>query len=292
MDVLQISKIAVCREMYLCGTPVVHIASQLQVHRATVHRWLSGIEQKGSLEEFIDYYLSAKKGERAKRKVDPILKRKIWTIREENKDCCGQKIQYYLKEDYKIKLGVTTIYKVLREKYQLRTKWKKNQKRGPVPKAGKPREVVQMDTVDFGDIFAFCAIDIFSKEADVLLRPSLEARDGQIFLHTTMNRRYNKHSDLIQTDGGSEFKAEFKQDVTTYCHRHRYARPYKKNEQSYIESFNRSLRKECLGWSKYRKNQILALTTEIDNWLIYYHYRRPHIGLGMKPPLTKQVSHI
>lgn len=30
-----------------------------------------------------------------------------------------------------------------------------------------------MDTVDFGEVFAFTGIDLYSKEADVLLGPSL-----------------------------------------------------------------------------------------------------------------------
>ena len=278
--------------MYLSGVPISHIAKQLQINRDTAHGWIREIKRLGSLEEYTDYYLSAKKGQRAKRKIDPLLKRRVWEIREENKDCCGQKIQYFLEEDYSTKVSVTTIYKVLKEKYQLRSKWKKNVKRGPVPKAKSSREVIQMDTVDFGNIFAFCAVDIFSKEADVLLRPSLEATDGQVFLHTAMERRYDGRSNLIQTDGGSEFKAEFKKDVGRYCDRHRVAKPYKKNEQSYIESFNRSLRKECLGWNKYKQNQIPELAVEVNNWLVYYHYTRPHIGLGMKPPLKKKVSDI
>jgi len=59
---------------------------------------------------------------------------------------------------------VTTIYKVLSEKYQLRSKWQKNQKRDPVPAAQAPREVLQMDTVLFGEIFAFTAIGISTPE--------------------------------------------------------------------------------------------------------------------------------
>ena len=289
MYVRQTSKIALAWELYLGSVPKTHIANHLSVNRKTIRRWVNGISRSDCLESYIDSYLKAKKGPRRKRKIDPIIKRRIWELREENKSCCGQKIRYFLKEDYNEEISVTTIYKVLREKYKLRSKWKKNKARGPVPKASKPREVIQMDTVDFGELFAFTSVDIYSKEADVLLRPSLEARDGQVFLHTAMVRRYNKHSDLIQTDGGSEFKKEFKEDVTIYCNRHRYARPYKKNEQSYIESFNRSLRKECLGWTKYKKSQIEYLTTEVNNWLRYYHYKRPHLGLNMKTPL---VGHI
>jgi hypothetical protein len=32
-----------------------------------------------------------------------------------------------------------------------------------------------MDTIDFGGLFAFTAVDIYSHEADVLLRPALTA---------------------------------------------------------------------------------------------------------------------
>ena len=36
-----------------------------------------------------------------------------------------------------------------------------------------------MDTVLFGEVFAFTAIDIYTRESDVLLRPALEAIDGK-----------------------------------------------------------------------------------------------------------------
>ena len=144
-----------------------------------------------------------------------------------------------------------------------------------------------MDTVDFGELFAFTGVDIFSKEADVIIFPSLTSHDGLIYLETSMNRRFDGHSDLIQTDGGPEFKDEFKKNVLRFTNRHRVARPYKKNEQSYIESFNRSLRKECLGWIKYRRKQIGELNIMVINYLERYHYHRPHISLGMRPPLER-----
>ena len=235
----------------------------------------------------MDRYLTAKKGSRKKRKLDGSLKKIIYEIRDDNKDCCGQKIRYFLEKDYNISLGTTTIYKVLAEKYILRTKWRKNQKRGLVPKASKPREVVRMDTVDFGAIFAFSGVDIFTKEADVLLRPSLTSHDGKVFLETAMERRFDNFVDLLQTDGGPEFKDEFTDSVLKYTSRHRIARPYRKNEQAFIEAFNRSLRKECLGWAKYKPEDIPTLTKELNDWLNYYHTRRPHLSLGMRPPLEK-----
>jgi transposase InsO family protein len=290
MEMEQITKIALAWDLHTQRVAKKHIAKYVVVNRKTIYRWIAHITQdhNNNLEQFLDSYLTAKKGKRSPRKVDAVVKRRVWQLRDNYHECCGQKIQYYLKRDYGFSLSVESIYKILREKYQLRTRWKKNKKRGIVPQATKPREVIQMDAVDFGGIFAFTAIDIYSREADVILRPYIQASDAQLFLHTSMRRRFNNHSDIIQTDNGNEFKAEFHTDTKLYCNRHRFARAYKKNEQAYIESFNRSLRKECLGWAHYQKYQIQQLTIYVNNWLDYYHYERPHLGLGMKTP----VGHI
>jgi len=279
------TKIILAHELLEEGVSKSHIAKHLGVSRRTIIRWSQAITKHNSLDAFLEHYNQAKKGSRQKRKIDAILKRRIWALREKHHQCCGQKIQYFLQKEYAMQVSVTTIYKVLSEKYQLRSKWQKNRPRGPIPVAQAARQVLQMDTVLFGKVFAFTAVDIYTRESDVLLRPALEAIDGKAFLEHCMTRRFSGFSKIIQTDGGSEFKGAFSETVADYCDRHRVARPYKKNEQSYIESFNRSLRKECLGWHKYQASEISALTLSVEEWLRYYHYERPHISLGMKPPL-------
>ena len=103
-----------------------------------------------------------------------------------------------------------------------------------------------------------------------------------------MRRRFGGHVYLVQTDGGPEFKSEFTDNVHNFCERHRVARPYRKNEQSFIESFNRSVRKECLGWDKYHLEQLEECQDMAETFLKRYHYHRPHMGLGMIPPLAKK----
>lgn len=284
MDMQQITKIGLCWELLQQGIPQLHIAKQLDVDRVTVYRWIKGIHALGELELFLDEYLLAKKGPRRKRKIDGLLKVRVWKLRDQYRNCCGQKIQYFLKRDYGLDLSVKTIYKILKEKYILKSQWRKNQKRGPVPVAYKPREVVQMDTLDFGEIFAFTGVDIYSKEVDVLLTPELTSWYGYAFLKQSMERRFDHFVEMIQTDGGPEFKDEFGKHVLEYTRRHRIAHPYKKNEQAYIESFNRSLRKECLGWAKYKLKELPILTEEVEQYLEYYHKVRPHISRGMRPP--------
>jgi transposase InsO family protein len=256
-------------------------------NRETIHIWIKGIEQYGLI-EFLDRYRQAKKGERAKRKVNPLIKRWIWEIREREYDCCGQKIQYFLNLEHGIHLSVPKIYEILSEKYIIRPKWKKNKVRGEVPKASVPREVVQMDTIDFGELYAFTAIDIFTREADILITTELTADFGCQFLHQSMRRRFDGHVKLLQTDGGPEFKAEFESNTQLFCDRHRVARPYRKNEQAYIESFNRTVRKECLGWVKYRVAQLSECQDMAEVFLRRYHYHRPHMGRGMIPPLSNK----
>ncbi len=289
MDMNTLTLVTLAWELHQQGVPKQHIASKLGKHRETIILWVQGIEQYGLL-GFLDHYEKAKKGPRMHRQVNPILKRWVWALRDREQDCCGQKIQYFLRKEYHVSLSVPKIYEILKEKLIIKSKWKKNQVRGPVPKAHHPREVVQMDTIDFGGLFAFTGVDIFTREADILLAPELTAIYGYQFLKRSMVRRFGGHVNLLQTDGGPEFKDEFKAHVAGFCNRHRIARPYKKNEQSYIESFNRSVRKECLGWIKYREDQIVLCTSLVEQFLDRYHYHRPHMGLGMKPPLTRKET--
>jgi len=140
-----------------------------------------------------------------------------------------------------------------------------------------------MDTVDFGGLYAYTAVDIFTREAQVVLLPGLTSRDGRKALELVM--AYFGSCEVLQTDGGKEFMGEFEEKVSCYARRHRMARPYRKNEQAFVESFHRTLRKECLGWCNYKLSEREELQKEIQEYLDYYHYERPHLGLDMRAPL-------
>ncbi len=281
----QREKIGLALGLYEQGMNKRAIAEHLGVHRETVGLWLKSIEAKG-LVGFLEAYTLAKKKPRKKRQTEAQVKEKVFEIRAREHECCGEKIAYFLQHEANIQLSVSKIYEILGERLQLRSKWKKNQPRGYCPDASSAREVVQMDTIDFGEVFAFTAVDIYSKEADVSLAPSLTALEGYRFLQTSMQRRFDGYVQIIQTDGGSEFEAEFSQHVQEFCLHHRLARPYKKNEQSFVESFNRTVRKECLGWEKYTPHQIPRLTEQVERFLYRYHFHRPHLGLEpLRPPL-------
>jgi transposase len=282
-----VARIHVAWELKQAGQKAEYVAERVGVDRATVYRWWRGIRQRG-IKGYVRHYRQAKKGHRH-RKTHGYVEQRVLAIRREHHGCCGEKIVYWLAKGGTV-LSRSTVYRILNKHLHLRAKGRRNTARGPLPRASGPRQVIQMDTIDFGGIFAFTALDIFTREGLVVLRPGLTAQDGQAALRVF--RAYFGHCQIVQTDGGSEFEAEFAQLVLTFADHHRIARPYKKNEQAFIERFNRTVRHECLGWEKYTPSQLFSLQEEVDLWLDYYHFVRPSMAFEpMRPPLSPE-SHL
>jgi transposase len=253
-----VARIHVAWELRQAGQRAEYIAERVGADRATVYRWLRGIRQRG-IQGYIRHYRRAKKGHRH-RKTHSWVEQRVLAIRREHHGCCGEKIVYWLAKEA-IYLSRSTVYRILNKHLQLRAKGHRNVARGSLPKASGPREVIQMDTIDFGQVFAFTAIDLYTREGQVVLQPGLTAPDGEAALKQFL--LYFGHCQTIQTDGGSEFEAEFTDLVPAAADHHRIARPYKKNEQAFIERFNLTVRQECLGWKKYTPQQIPPPSKEI-----------------------------
>jgi transposase len=273
--------------MRKAGIAVEDISAEVGRDRATLYRWFKGIRQRG-IEGYIRHYRAAKQGHRH-RKTHSYVEQRVLALRREHHGCCGEKIVYWLGKEG-IQLSRSTVYRILNKHLQLRAKGRRNLSRGSLPRASGPREVIQMDTIDFGDVFAFTAIDTYTREGQVVLQPGITAEYGEAALKAFM--AYFGHCQVLQTDGGSEFEAEFAALAPTFADQHRIARPYKKNEQAFIECFNLIVRKECLGWEKYTSDQIPSLQRDVQPWLDYYHFDRPSMAFHpMRPPLSSE-SHL
>lgn len=165
-----VARIHVAWELKQAGQEAEYIAERVGVSRATVYRWLGGIRQRG-IKGYIRHYRQAKKGHRHRR-THSLVEQRILALRREHHGCCGEKIVYWLAREGTV-LSRSTVYRILNKHLQLRSKGRKNTARGPLPQASGPREVIQMDSIDFGDVFAFTALDIFTREGQVVLRPGL-----------------------------------------------------------------------------------------------------------------------
>lgn len=263
------------------------IAKGLGVHKATVYRWMDSFKRRG-YKRTINHYKNCKKHTR-KKKITRETRLKIFELRKRHYNCCGEKIQFYLKKETGVRVSVPSIYRILKTKLEIKNKYK-GRKYGEAPKGKYERDVIQTDTVDFGEVYAYTYVDTYTRQAFVDLELGLEAEDGYASL--TEAKRIFKTVRLLQNDGGPEFKAEFKEGVSGFAREHRVSRPYKKNEQSYIESFNRTLRKECLGWRKYRTKELSKMKQIVCNWLEYYNNERAHLSLNMSSPNKVAICRI
>ena len=87
----------------------------------------------------------------------------------------------------------------------------------------------------------------------------------------------------IQTDNGSEFISK-SLDKWSYVHgvTMDFPRPGKPTDNPFIESFNGSLRDECL--NVYRFLSLEDAQNKLDNWRREYNYERIHSSLNNMTP--------
>lgn len=262
--------------MHQAGTTMEQITTVVNKDRSTVYRWFKKIRLAG-----IRKFLAAKlicKQRRPKARTPEYVIQKIVDIRNEF-GWCGQKIRKELKEVHGVTLGLSTIYRWLHRRFtKAAVAVKRYKKHKALVTAAAPREVVEHDTVDLGGgVYAYTAIDIFAREPSIYIGDNLEMATGAVAF-AQHNQSYGR-TRLHQSDGGSEFQTTFREAVEASGAEHRYSRPYKKNEQSHIENFNKALRSECFPRGEYRQKDIPKLQKQANRFTEHYMNRRWHMGL-------------
>jgi len=268
--------IDLCHKMTRYGYSARQIAELIDRSVRTVYRWRREIRIKGIRKFRREYDKNLRN--RGRSGPSEVLKTKIWQTRKEYRDCCGEKIWYLLGYP----CSVSTIYRILREGFQLKGKQKRPQYRGPLRKGRYPREAVQVDAVDLGELYAFTAIDTYTREAHVSIQTSCDSR-ASIAALRELNEAFG-FIEHLQKDGGAEFGDDWETVAYSLGAELRTSAPYQKNEQAFIERFNRSLREECLGKVKYRIEQLREVQKRADDFVRYYHYHRPHLSLNFATP--------
>lgn len=273
--------------MHISGLHITNITQVLDRDRSTIYRWLKAIKLKG-IRKFLQDKKTAKHRRPSAQTPEYIIQ-KIVDIRNEF-GWCGAKIRKELQENHSISLALSTIHRWLHRRFTRAVVGIRSYKKHKaLVIANNPREVIEHDTVDLGGgVYAYTAIDIFTKEPNIVISASLEMSTGASAFN--LHNAFYGSVQLHQSDNGSEFQTTFREAVEATGSQHRYSRPYKKNEQSHIENFNKSLRNECFPRIKYNQQDIPKLQQQANEFTKHYINRRWHMGLPnmMTPAQFKQ----
>jgi transposase InsO family protein len=275
-------------KLHLAGIPAEEIAGGLGVHRSTVFRWLRGIRRAGCCRAYLKRYAAAKKRERSKR-LHPHAEALLLDRRRKTGHC-GQKLVFWLRKAHGISVSVAQAYRILAKHFRLRSKWKKWTRRPDLPKAQRPRHVVQMDGIDFGGVWVHTFVDCFTREALAVAVPDRTAAEAASAAR--LARSFLGRVEWLQTDNGSEYGPSFDRAMAGWWESRRRIRPGQSRENAFVESFNRTVRKECLGWGRYRKEDLPAVQDRLNAFLDGYHAERPHLGLNLMTPNEYRQSHL
>lgn len=274
-----VANIQLAWKLYNSKVSVDTISQSLETHRSTIFRWIHGIKAYG-IREFVRRYQKAKTRTRTKRidlRIEPLI-----VEYRRTKTNCGQKIREWLRRTHGLLVSVATIYRILAKHFILRSQYIKWTRRPPVPRAKNPRDVIQIDNIDLGELFAHNFIDTFTREVVSIVVTDHLAQTATAALEQAMD--YFRSSLWIQTDNGTEYQKSFRHQAKKYCQHLRQITPYQKEENGFVESFNRTLRSECVGWRKYQKGEKYKLQQRINDYLKEYHTQRYHLSLNLMTP--------
>lgn len=188
--------------------------------------------------------------------------------------------------------GRHTTYRLyVEERLQLRSKLPRRRKMAVTRTLRiKPAKANQAWTMDFvadelasGSKFrALTIVDVFTREA-LAIEVGSRLRSADVVAALDRLVASGRKPQYLFVDNGSEFSGRLL-DLWAYRHQVRidFSRPGKPTDNGHVESFNGSLRDECLNVHWF--DTLAQARAEIEAWRRDYNECRPHMTLGNESP--------
>lgn len=163
-----------------------------------------------------------------------------------------------------------------------RSPWKRLHLSGERPKALKPGDLVQVDTIHlmtgkYTRIYVYTLIDVYSRWTYAWAVSRINTRKSIEFLKRAQGLAPFSFR-CVQSDHGSEFSQHFTERIKIL---HRHSRVRKPNDNAHVERFNRTIQDELL---RDLPTDVRVLQRAIPKYVRYYNHERLHLGLGLKTP--------
>ena len=197
---------------------------------------------------------------------------------------CAEFIHHLMvKDGYKISLS--SVKRTLkRENMTKYSKWKKWHQYTERPKPEKPGVLVQIDTIVDGPytdrLYIYTMLDVCSRWSFAMPVERISTHASWKFIQEAQKSMPFKIK-LIQSDHGPEFSKWLTKTMKTYNIDHRHSRVRKPTDNAHVERFNRTIQEECI----YRiPKSLSSYKKAIPEYIHYYNYERPHMGINMLTP--------
>jgi len=218
-------------------------------------------------------------------------------LRQDYPRFSAKKLAVILKRDFGIHYSAATIgriikkfalffSKVIRLSKQRQATLKFWIKRKPYDlKAKGPAQVVEFDmkhiqVMDY-KLYAFVAIDIFTKQALIHIASSASSRQARLALEQVLGV-FGNDVCVVNDNGSENFGKAYvylkDQNITQY-----FARPHTPKDKPHVENLIGKLQQECLEEDTSRKT-VAECQDQVNRWLNDYHFFRPHQALDYLTP--------
>ena len=193
--------------------------------------------------------------------------------------------------DEGITVSISSVKRIL-DRHNLlkkRSPWKRLHISAARPRAEKPGDLVQLDTVhlmrnDGTRVYVFTGLDVRTRFAHAWASKRANTRTALCFL-----RRMKKVAPfsfrMLQSDHGSEFSTSFSERARV---EHRHSRVRRPNDNAHLERFNRTIQEECLDALP---KDTKVINRHLPKYLRYYNEKRHHFGLNLETPLKVITSY-
>lgn len=266
-------------EMVRSGKSVTEVAKYFGYSKGVISKWCKKVPASGAFKIPTE---SSRPKTHPKRISDQTAKRVV-ELRLKLKGRCGQVIHEHLRQEG-IKVSLRSVQRILDQYHLLKKQspWKRLHLPIKRPKALKPGDLVQVDTIHLMEspyrrIYVYTLIDVYSRWCYAYATERINTRLSIEFLRRAQTKAPFKFS-CIQSDHGSEFSKHFTRMIKML---HRHSRIRRPNDNAHLERFNRTLQDECL---RYSALNVKMLRRTIPGYLNYYNNQRLHLGLNLKTP--------
>ena len=289
--------------------PLQIVANRCGVHRSTVWRWKRKWDMLNEHVQFQNHnrpsvpqgqafrYTACiwqiptlvSRPQTSPRAIDKRIIACVLQAREQLKRC-AEVIWHYVTQTLGIAVSLSSVRRILRRHHCFDGARKKrvrpdNPRR---PRATKPGELVQTDTIHHIDpfsgkrLYVYTVIDLYTRMTHATI--STQLRQG-LAAQAVLAAQAAFGFSLAQSDNGSEFGRYFEQVLRQSGIATRHTRLGRPNDNAHVERFNRTVQTECIGYYWRRSVPLHRQRATLNAYLDYYNTKRVHLGIQLRTPV-------